>query len=100
VPNREHPEPLYELAIIYETGLPPYIMQDFAYARGMLQEAADFGYPAAIYRLGYCYEHGLMGFEVNPVYDLLIFRLKVLGFILKLWNLDLLKLYLEWQDGT
>jgi hypothetical protein len=30
-------------------------------------EAADFGYPPAIYKLGYCYEHGLLGLEVNPV---------------------------------
>jgi TPR repeat protein len=71
VPNRKYPEPLLELAKIYETGVPPYIIQDFAYARGVLQEAADFGYPPALYKLGYSYEHGLMGYEINPVCVLL-----------------------------
>jgi TPR repeat protein len=55
------------LAKIYEAGVPPYINQDFAYARGVLVEASDFGYPPAIYKLGYCYEHGLLGLDVNPV---------------------------------
>lgn len=67
VPNRKHPEPLFELSNIYEAGIPPYIAQDFAYARGVLQEAVDFGYPPAVYKLGYSYEHGLIGYDVNPV---------------------------------
>jgi TPR repeat protein len=67
VPNKEHPEPLFELAKIYEIGYPPYISQDYAYARGVLQEAVEFNYPPAIYKLGYAYEHGLMGIEANAV---------------------------------
>ncbi|KAJ3352389.1 hypothetical protein HDU91_006011 [Kappamyces sp. JEL0680] len=66
VPNRNHPEALFELANIYESGIPPYISQDFSFARGVLQEAADFGYLPAVYKLGYCYEHGIIGFDVNP----------------------------------
>ena len=75
VPSREHPEPLYELSKIYEEGAPPYIVQDFAYARGVLMEAADFGYPPAIYKLGYCYEHGLMGLDQNPPESIRLYSL-------------------------
>lgn len=67
VPSPEHPEPLFELFKIYERGVQPYVVADLEYARGCLTEASDFGYAPANYRLGYCYEHGLLGFEINPV---------------------------------
>ncbi|KAI8897271.1 hypothetical protein BC833DRAFT_649702 [Globomyces pollinis-pini] len=66
VPDRDHPEPLYELALIYEIGVPPQITPDHSYARGVLIEASEFEYPPALFKLGYCHEHGLMGFEPNP----------------------------------
>ena len=75
VPSREHPEPLYELSKIYEEGAPPYIVQDYEYARGVLLEACEFGYPPAIYKMGYSYEHGLLGLDQNPAESIRLYTL-------------------------
>ncbi|KAJ3320614.1 hypothetical protein HDV06_005132 [Boothiomyces sp. JEL0866] len=74
VPSPEHPEPLFELFKIYERGIQPYVVADLEYARGCLTEASDFGYAPANYRLGYCYEHGLLGFEINPPESIRLYK--------------------------
>ncbi|KAI9089449.1 hypothetical protein DFS34DRAFT_585595 [Phlyctochytrium arcticum] len=61
VADRDHPQPLFQLALIYELGVPPAIQQDEAYARGFLVEAAGLDYAPAQYKLGCCYEFGKMG---------------------------------------
>ncbi|KAI8900445.1 hypothetical protein BC833DRAFT_581703 [Globomyces pollinis-pini] len=77
VPDKEHPEPLFELAKIYETGVPPYVSADPAYARGVLKEASDLGYPPAMYKLGYCHEHGLLGVTPNAEESIRLYTLAV-----------------------
>ena len=63
--TEECPEPLYELSLIYETGIPPLVLSDEDHARSLLIEAAELSYPPAQYRLGFYYEHGKGGFPLN-----------------------------------
>ncbi|KAJ3268006.1 hypothetical protein HDV01_003604 [Terramyces sp. JEL0728] len=75
VPNPQHPEPLYELCNIYEHGVEGIISPDKIYALGVLKEATEFGYAPAQYKLGYCYEHGLMGVDSNPSESIKLYTL-------------------------
>ena len=75
-------------------------MQDFSYAQGLLKEVADFGYPPALYKMGYCYEHGLLGIEHNPVIEFrVICRVKVLNTTQWQWTWALQRHCSEWQAG-
>jgi TPR repeat protein len=67
VPDGNHSKALFELVKIYEVGYPPDIIKDFGYARNLLLEAVRLRYPPAIFRLGYAFEHELLGFKCNPV---------------------------------
>ena len=67
VADAESPEPLYELSIIYEQGIPPDVLADMAHSQSLLVEAAELEYRPAQYRLGFCFEHGRNGFPVNHV---------------------------------
>ncbi|KAJ3088185.1 hypothetical protein HK102_009359 [Quaeritorhiza haematococci] len=66
VADREHPEALYQLFLIYERGLPPQIPADVPYARSVLMEAANLGYVPALSKLGACYKDGILEFPVDP----------------------------------
>ncbi|TPX65781.1 hypothetical protein SpCBS45565_g04941 [Spizellomyces sp. 'palustris'] len=61
VADKEHPQPLFQLALIFEAGVPPHIQQDEGYARGLLIEAAGLDYAPAQYKLGCCYEFARVG---------------------------------------
>ncbi|KAI8823392.1 uncharacterized protein EV422DRAFT_493934 [Fimicolochytrium jonesii] len=61
VADTEHPECLYELAKIYEEGVPPHIQQDEGYALGLYKEASELEYPPAQNVLASCYEFGRLG---------------------------------------
>ena len=51
----------YTLSGIYETGAPPSIYADEAYAKSLLEEAAEKGWAPAQAKLGVCYEYGKVG---------------------------------------
>lgn len=61
VADKENPQCLYQLAVIYENGIPPQVQQDENYARGLLIEAAGLEYAPAQYKLGCCYEFAQVG---------------------------------------
>ncbi|KAJ3106399.1 hypothetical protein HDU97_006384 [Phlyctochytrium planicorne] len=56
--DKEHPHALLQLAIIYETGIPPLVSQDQSNARSYLDEAVRLEYGPAIYRMALMYETG------------------------------------------
>ncbi|KAJ3361640.1 hypothetical protein GGF32_007108 [Allomyces javanicus] len=54
----EHPEALYELALLHETGIDHVVFVDYEYSVKLLREAAQLGHVMSMYRLGSYYEHG------------------------------------------
>ncbi|KAI9007375.1 hypothetical protein BC832DRAFT_530668 [Gaertneriomyces semiglobifer] len=65
VADKDHPQPLLQLCLLYETGVPPHIKPDDNYARDLLIEAANLEYGPAQYKLGCCYEFGKLGCPVD-----------------------------------
>lgn len=64
--NSQHPESIHDLAQCYEKkGGCPVLIPDEQYAFELYSRAADFGYAASQYRLGSCYEYGLLGCAVD-----------------------------------
>ncbi|KAI8909457.1 HCP-like protein [Powellomyces hirtus] len=63
VADRDHPECLHQLALVYEDGLPPHAQQDESYAKGLLIEAAELDYAPSQYKLACCYEFERLGCE-------------------------------------
>ncbi|KAI8911446.1 hypothetical protein EDD86DRAFT_188911 [Gorgonomyces haynaldii] len=61
VADKEHAEPVYQLARIYEDGSPPDVYPDKNYARSLLLEACQLDYVPAIFRLAQCFEYGYLG---------------------------------------
>ncbi|RKO90507.1 hypothetical protein BDK51DRAFT_15503 [Blyttiomyces helicus] len=66
VADRDSPQCLLQLALIYESGVPPQIQPDENYAKGLLVEAANLDHAPAQYKLGLAYEHGKFGLPVDP----------------------------------
>lgn len=67
VADKKRPEPIYQLALIYETGSPPLIQSDPAYSLSLFREACKLEYLPAIYHLAHCYEYGTPNCPPNPV---------------------------------
>ncbi|KAJ3007508.1 hypothetical protein HKX48_009093 [Thoreauomyces humboldtii] len=63
VADREHPECLHQLALVFEDGIPPHAQQDEGYAKGLLIEAAEMDYAPSQYKLACCYEFERLGCE-------------------------------------
>ncbi|KAL2384438.1 hypothetical protein RJZ90_001916 [Blastomyces dermatitidis] len=65
--DESNPHALHELALLYENpnGIDA-VIQDEAYSRELLEQAAELGYKFSQYRLGIAYEHGLLGCPVDP----------------------------------
>ncbi|ODH52704.1 hypothetical protein GX48_01193 [Paracoccidioides brasiliensis] len=65
--DESNPHALHELALLYENpNGNDAIIQDEAYSRELLEQAAKLGYKYSQYRLGAAYEHGLLGCPVDP----------------------------------
>ena len=62
----EFPHALHELALCHEKGIPNIVFVDLDYAAELLGQAAELGYAPSAFRLGECYEYGLMGCEADP----------------------------------
>jgi TPR repeat protein len=62
-----HPESLHDLAQCYEKkGGCPVLIPDEHYSFELYARAAQFGFAPSQYRLGSCYEYGLLGCQVDP----------------------------------
>jgi TPR repeat protein len=57
----------YELALLYENGMPPIVYPDEMYALELLVQAAELDYPPAQYKLGWCFEYGELGCPTDAV---------------------------------
>lgn len=66
VADRDHPEALYELAMLYERGNPPVVHADLNYAGSLFVEAAELGHAPSQFKLGLAYEYGKLNFPANP----------------------------------
>lgn len=63
----ENPHALHELGLLYESAGPnDVILRDSAYAFRLFKQAADLGYKFSQFRLGCCFEYGLLGCPVDP----------------------------------
>lgn len=64
--NSQHPESIHDLAQCYEKkGGCPVLIPDEQYAFELYSRAAEFGYAASQYRLGSCYEFGILGCTID-----------------------------------
>lgn len=62
-----HPEPLHDLAQCFEKhGGCPIVIPDEYYAFELYSRAANFGFAPSQFRLGACYELGLLSVERDP----------------------------------
>lgn len=57
----------FTLSGVYEVGAPPAIFADEAYAKSLLEEAAEKGWAPAQAKLSVCFEYGKLHCEVSPV---------------------------------
>lgn len=63
----ENPHALHELGLLYESAGPnDVILRDSAYAFTLFKQAADLGYKFSQFRLGCCFEYGLLGCPIDP----------------------------------
>ncbi|KAL1840832.1 hypothetical protein VTJ49DRAFT_7675 [Mycothermus thermophilus] len=63
----DNPHALHELALLYESAEPnDVIIRDEAYAFQLFKQAAELGYKFSQFRLGCCYEYGLLGCPIDP----------------------------------
>ncbi|KAJ3223324.1 hypothetical protein HK099_001298 [Clydaea vesicula] len=68
--DEKNPHALHELGILYEGGseisVLANIVPDAAYAHDFFLRAAQLGYSPSQYKLGLCYEYGLLNLPINP----------------------------------
>lgn len=65
--DANHPEALHDLAQCYERkGGCPVLIPDEHYSFELYARAAQFGFAPSQYRLGSCYEYGLLGCQIDP----------------------------------
>ncbi|KAH8811456.1 hypothetical protein F5884DRAFT_854804 [Xylogone sp. PMI_703] len=66
--DAENPHALHELGLLYEQAQDndSSILRDEAYALQLFSQAADLGYKFSQFRLGCCYEYGLLGCPIDP----------------------------------
>ncbi|KAJ1680263.1 hypothetical protein EV182_000356 [Spiromyces aspiralis] len=63
--DEQYPHALHELALCYEKGGIPGLIEDIAYAKELHVKAAQLGYVPSQVRLGLAYEYGTLGCEVD-----------------------------------
>ncbi|KAI8850305.1 hypothetical protein BC829DRAFT_425192 [Chytridium lagenaria] len=65
--DKNNPHSLHELGLLYEEkNASDPAAADPSYSRELFHKAAQFGYAPSQYRLGLCYEYGLLGLPVDP----------------------------------
>ncbi|KAL1920619.1 uncharacterized protein VTP21DRAFT_996 [Calcarisporiella thermophila] len=64
--DEDNPHALHELGLCYEKSGVPSVIPDEAYARELFTQAAQLGYAPSQFKLGCCYEYGLITCPVDP----------------------------------
>ncbi|KAI0019058.1 hypothetical protein F4780DRAFT_465612 [Xylariomycetidae sp. FL0641] len=65
--DAENPHALHELGLLYQAAQPnDPILRDEAYAFQLFEQAAQLGYKFSQFRLGCCFEYGLLGCPIDP----------------------------------
>ncbi|KAF9916313.1 hypothetical protein BX616_004065, partial [Lobosporangium transversale] len=64
--DEDNPHALHELGLCFEKAGIPSVIPDEAYARELFTQAAGYGYAPSQYKLGHCYEYGLLTCPVDP----------------------------------
>ncbi|KAG8822964.1 hypothetical protein FRC17_009436 [Serendipita sp. 399] len=64
--DEDNPHALHELGLLHESPKSEVVIHDEAYAKDLFLKAAQLGFPASQYKLGFSYEYGLLGCPVDP----------------------------------
>lgn len=64
--DEENPHALHELGLLYEQFDSQLVPYDPAYAKSLFTQAAQLGYTPSQYKLGQCYEYGILTCAVDP----------------------------------
>lgn len=64
--NENHPEALHDLALCFEKNGCSAVIPDENYALDLYKRAANYAYPPSQFKLGYCYEFGMLGCPIDP----------------------------------
>ncbi|KAG9318284.1 hypothetical protein JVU11DRAFT_368 [Chiua virens] len=64
--DEENPHALHELAMLHEMPNSQYVVHDPGYARQLYTQAAHLGYIQSQFKLGQCYEYGILTCPVDP----------------------------------
>jgi len=65
--DEKHPEALHDLAVCYEKDGCSAVIPDEVYALELFTKAANYGYASSQFKLGSCFEYGLLGCPIDPV---------------------------------
>ncbi|KAG0211032.1 hypothetical protein BGX28_008602 [Mortierella sp. GBA30] len=64
--DEDNPHALHELGLCFEKAGIPTVIPDEAYSRELFTQAAGYGYAPSQFKLGHCYEYGLLTCPVDP----------------------------------
>ncbi|KAF8436935.1 hypothetical protein L210DRAFT_983857 [Boletus edulis BED1] len=64
--DEENPHALHELAMLHEMPNSQFVVHDPAYAKQLYTQAAHLGYTQSQFKLGQCYEYGVLACPVDP----------------------------------
>jgi uncharacterized protein len=64
--DEDNPHALHELGLLHEMPNSNVVIHDEAYAKDLFTKAAQLGFVASQYKLGFCYEYGLLGCPIDP----------------------------------
>ncbi|KAF8738614.1 hypothetical protein AX14_010909 [Amanita brunnescens Koide BX004] len=64
--DEENPHALHESGLLYEQFDSQLVPYDPAYAKSLFTQAAQLGYTPSQYKLGQCYEYGILTCAVDP----------------------------------
>jgi len=65
--DEKHPQALHDLALCYEKDGCSAVIPDEVYALELFTKAANFNYAPSQFKLGSCYEYGLLGCPIDPI---------------------------------
>ncbi|KAG0372191.1 hypothetical protein BGX24_000584, partial [Mortierella sp. AD032] len=64
--DEDNPHALHELGLCFEKSGIPTVIPDETYSRELFTQAAGYGYAPSQFKLGHCYEYGLLTCPVDP----------------------------------
>ena len=64
--DEDNPHALHELGLLHENPNSQVVLHDEAYAKDLFTRAGQLGFVASQYKLGFCYEYGLLGCPIDP----------------------------------